>query len=97
LNVKVAEPIFEMVAERSEGSMRDAESLFEKVLSAQEDGALNLEAAYEMLGYFHHDIIHELDLAFHQKELKSAFLISDTWFKSHYLTVLCVNSLAPSQ
>jgi DNA polymerase-3 subunit gamma/tau len=82
LGVQVAEPIFEMVAERSEGSMRDAESLFEKVLSAQEDGVLNLETAYEMLGYFHHDIIHELDLAFHQKDLKSAFLIADKLISS---------------
>jgi DNA polymerase-3 subunit gamma/tau len=77
LEINVDEVIFEMVAERAEGSMRDAESLFERVLTGQQNNQLTLESTYEMLGYFHHDQIHELDLAFLNKDLKAAFLIGD--------------------
>lgn len=77
LAIKVDEIIFEMVAERAEGSMRDAESLFERILSGQQNNHLSVESTYEMLGYFHHDHIHALDVAFLNKDLKSAFLLGD--------------------
>jgi len=76
LAYEVEEGILELIAERAEGSLRDAESLLEKLLSGTEQ-KLTLELAYDLLGYFTPNLMTTLDEAIATHDLKAAFLLTD--------------------
>jgi DNA polymerase-3 subunit gamma/tau len=81
LSVEIEESVFDIVAERADGSLRDAESLFERVISGSFE-KITLESVFELLGYFSTDLMEELDETFHSKNLKNVFLIADKLFTS---------------
>lgn len=81
LDVAIETPVFEIIAERADGSLRDAESLFERVISGS-DSKITLENVFELLGYFSLDLIEELDTAFNEKDLKKGLIIGEKLFAS---------------
>lgn len=81
LNLNIADPVFDIVAERADGSLRDAESLFERIIGGSSD-QITLESVFELLGYFSTDLMEELDHAFANKNLPGIFPIAEKLFAS---------------
>lgn len=81
LSLEIEDSVFEIVAERADGSLRDAESLFERIISGSTT-KITLENVFELLGYFSTDILEELDETFANKDLKNVFIIADKLFAS---------------
>jgi DNA polymerase-3 subunit gamma/tau len=81
LQIEIEDPVYSLIAERADGSLRDAESLFERVIAGQE-GIIDLKNVYDLLGYFNLDLLEELDACIGQKNIKNVFLIADKLFHS---------------
>lgn len=81
LQLDVDDAALELIAERSEGSLRDAESLFERVIAGSSQ-SIKLEDVFDLLGYFGFDMLEELDDLISQKNLKAAFILADKLFSS---------------
>jgi DNA polymerase III subunit gamma/tau len=81
LNLNVEDPVFDLISERGEGSLRDAESLFERVIASSPQ-TIKLEDVYELLGYFNLDLIEELDHTVLSKNIKNAFIVAEKLFTS---------------
>lgn len=75
LNVEVEVEALLLVAQRSEGGMRDAESLFDQLI-AFTDGKLKLEQVNAILGLMSRDTFFEIDQAGKEGHLAKAFEIS---------------------
>jgi DNA polymerase-3 subunit gamma/tau len=81
LKVSIDESVLELIAERGEGSLRDAESLFERVIASSHN-EIKLDDVYDLLGYFHKDLLEELDHTIKTKALKNVFILADKLFYS---------------
>lgn len=81
LNVEVDDAVLELISERSEGSLRDAESLFERVIAGSIT-SIKLEDVFDLLGYFGFDMLEELDELINQGHLNQAFILADKLFSS---------------
>ncbi len=81
LQLEIEDPVYSLIAQRADGSLRDAESLFERVIAGQE-GVIDLKNVYDLLGYFNLDLLEELDACIGQKNIKNVFLIADKLFQS---------------
>jgi len=89
LGVDVEEEAYKMIANLSEGGLRDAESLFDQVLAFQE-GAVTAETISSILGLATIQIYFDLDEAANTGDIAKAFEIVDGIFShgkdlSHFL------------
>lgn len=75
LERNVEPAVFRMVAARAEGGLRDAESLFDQLLSFHE-GELTVENASNLLGALSSDAFFRFDLAGKEGKWAEAFLIA---------------------
>lgn len=60
------------VAQKSQGSMRDAESILDQLLCIHTK-SLSFSDVQEFLGICHQEVFHALDLAFHEQKIQFAF------------------------
>lgn len=81
LNLAVEEEALASIAELAEGSLRDAESLFDQVISFQEE-KITAKAVRELLGLPSKDTFFALDEAGKEKKLLAAFSIANEVFSS---------------
>jgi DNA polymerase-3 subunit gamma/tau len=81
LNLTIDDAALELIAERSEGSLRDAESLFERVIAGS-SGVIHLEHIFDLLGYFGFEMLEELDEVISKKSLAQGFTLSEKLFSS---------------
>jgi DNA polymerase III subunit gamma/tau len=79
LNVQVAEDALYLLAQRAEGGLRDAESLFDQIL-AFEEGPITVESVTSILGLMPRDAYFELDQAGKDYQLAKAFEIAHSVF-----------------
>ncbi len=80
------------IADLSDGSLRDAESLFDQLLCFQE-GAVTADAVRQVFGLVSDEYFFTLDQAFHESNLPFAFELVNHLFESgkdlgHFLTQL---------
>lgn len=108
LSTQVEDEALEIVSRLSDGSMRDAESLFDQVLCYNE-GVLTAETVAESLGITTTSTFFELDKAVEEGDLSFAFILSGKIFSSgkdlsyfldslmeHYRTILAIQlKIAP--
>jgi DNA polymerase III subunit gamma/tau len=76
LNIEIEERVFALIAERAEGSLRDAESLLDQMICYAE-GAISLDKASSILGLTPKQIFFELDQAMVNGELSFAFELTE--------------------
>lgn len=81
LKLTIEDTVFELVAERADGSLRDAESLFERIIGGSPE-QISLDNVCELLGYFSIDLIEELDQCFFHKNLPQMFMLAEKLFAS---------------
>ena len=79
LNVSVEEEALHLLAGRAEGGLRDAESLFDQILTF-EDGCLRAESVNAVLGLMPRSLFFEIDLAGKEGQFAKAFEIAHTVF-----------------
>jgi DNA polymerase-3 subunit gamma/tau len=79
LNLTLNDTVFDLIADRSEGSLRDAESLFERIIASSSD-TIELNQVYELLGFFGLDLLQRLDLIIAQKNIKQVFTLAQDLF-----------------
>lgn len=79
LNRSVEPEVFQIIAERAEGGLRDAESLFDQIL-AFEEGPLTEERVASLLGIVSQDLFFQLDQAGADGKLSFAFDLSTQLF-----------------
>lgn len=79
LNRSVEPDVFKMVADRAEGGLRDAESLFDQIL-AFEEGPLTQNRAAELLGIVPEELFFQFDQAGAEGKLSFAFDLSAQLF-----------------
>lgn len=78
---KVDEEAFEIIARLSEGSLRDAESLFDQILCF--GGAhITAQTILDGLGFISKEMFFDLDQAFAKEELLFAFTLADNLFRT---------------
>lgn len=104
LNREIEPEVFALVASRAEGGLRDAESLFDQLLSFHE-GKITSKNAEDALGALSFDVFFELDRAGKEGKLAAAFDISAQVFNEgkdlaffvqnlieHYRTLLLIKT-----
>jgi DNA polymerase-3 subunit gamma/tau len=79
LGVKVEEEAFTLIAQRAEGGLRDAESLFDQII-AFEEGTITVASVNSILGLMPREIYFEIDRAGKKGEFSKAFEIIDKIF-----------------
>lgn len=79
LNVTVEEEALHLLAQRAEGGLRDAESLFDQIL-AFEEGPVTVASTAEILGLMPREIYFEIDQAGKQGQFLKAFEIAHRVF-----------------
>jgi len=79
LNVEVDEAALHLLAQRAEGGLRDAESLFDQIIAFHE-GAIDVQMVADALGVMPKDILFRLDQAGKEGNLSIAFDISHQIF-----------------
>lgn len=79
LNVSVEEEALRLLAQRAEGGLRDAESLFDQIL-AFEEGAITVSSVTAILGLVPRDIYFEIDRAGKEGRFVKAFEIAHRVF-----------------
>lgn len=102
LNMQVDEEPLRMIANLSDGGLRDAESLFDQVIAFEGD-IISAETVASVLGVTSREVFFELDQAGQEGNLSKAFEIIDTIFKqgkdithfveslvSHFRTILLI-------
>lgn len=80
LAVTIEEPVLALIALRADGSLRDAETLLDRLLSA--DTQLTLASARELLGLLPQEFFFALDQAISSGDTKAALALSDELFTS---------------
>ncbi|NGX54231.1 MAG: DNA polymerase III subunit tau, partial [Chlamydiae bacterium] len=81
LSITIAPEALSLIAKLSEGSLRDAESLFDQLLAFQES-EITLDDASEALGMMPRKIFFALDEAGSKNDFSAAFKIADEVFSS---------------
>ncbi len=79
LGVEAEEEALRLLAQRAEGGLRDAESLFDQIL-AFEEGPLTVDSVTKILGLMPRDIYFEIDQAGKQGQFAKAFEIAHLVF-----------------
>lgn len=79
MGVSAEERALHLIANRAEGGLRDAESIFDQVLAFQEN-AITEEGASVVLGTVSKEVFFQLDQAMYQGNLKDAFEIAHLVF-----------------
>lgn len=79
LNVTIDEEALQLLAQRAEGGLRDAESLFDQIL-AFEEGSITVASVAAILGLMPRDIYFEIDQAGKQGHFIKAFEIAQRVF-----------------
>lgn len=79
LNVKVEEEALRLIAQRAEGCLRDAESLFDQIL-AFEEGTVSVQTVTTVLGLMPREVYFEIDFAGKEGNFAKAFEISHRLF-----------------
>lgn len=79
LDVKAEESALLILAQRAEGGLRDAESLFDQII-AFEEGPVTVSSVAEALGLMPREVYFEIDLAGKEGNLAKAFEISHRIF-----------------
>lgn len=79
LEVEIEEDALRLLAQRAEGGLRDAESLFDQIL-AFEEGPITLTSVTSILGLMPRDIYFEIDQAGKKGEFLKAFEIAHRVF-----------------
>ncbi len=92
LNLVAHEGALRMIAQMSEGGLRDAESLFDQVI-AFHDGEITTDTVASVLGVASHDIFFALDQAGKEGDIGKAFDIVDTVFRQGKDLIHFVQSL----
>ncbi len=109
LGLKVEEEALFTIAELSEGSLRDAQSLFDQVIAYQKS-PITLDVVIDVLGLPSRDMLFSLDEAGHKGDLAAAFRIAEEVFGSgknigffleeliqHFRALFLLKNGAPSQ
>ena len=78
---EVKKEALQLIAHYSEGSMRDAESLFDQVI-CYESGLITEDVIYQILGFMPKDAFFDLDSAMHEGLLSFAFDFVDKIFQT---------------
>lgn len=79
LGVEVEEEVLRLLAQRAEGGLRDAESLFDQIL-AFEEGSITVAAVTKILGLVPREIYFEIDQAGKEGQFAKAFEIAHRVF-----------------
>ncbi len=79
LHVSIEEEALHLIARRSEGGLRDAESLLDQIVSFHENG-ITLASVSSILGMMPKDVLFSLDQAGKEGNLKAAFDIAHQVF-----------------
>lgn len=79
LNIDIEEEALHLIAQRADGGLRDAESLFDQVLSFHE-GPISLQIVSDVLGIMPKNILFTLDQAGKEGKLSAAFEIAHQVF-----------------
>jgi DNA polymerase-3 subunit gamma/tau len=79
LGVEVEEDALRLLAQRAEGGLRDAESLFDQIL-AFEEGRITVASVTKILGLMPRDIYFEIDQAGEEGQFAKAFEIAHRVF-----------------
>ncbi len=93
MNCSVGEDALRIIADRAEGGLRDAESLFDQILAFHDNEAITTEAVASILGVMPRDTFFELDLAGKEGRLAMAFDIAERIFSQgkdlvHFIEML---------
>jgi DNA polymerase-3 subunit gamma/tau len=104
-NTQTPEEVLHLIAQRAEGGLRDAESIYDQMLAFHE-GTLTLDAARAILGMMPRESFFALDKAGKEGNLKFAFELVHTLFTEgkdlqhfldslteHFRTILLVKQL----
>lgn len=83
LNIGFEEEAIKKIAERAEGSLRDAESLLEQLL-AFNPTCLNETSVSTSLGIAHNQLIEDINQAILTKNYETIFSVADTIFQEGY-------------
>lgn len=85
LNVEIEEEALDIILQKAEGSLRDAQSLLEQLLSYRSE-KITKEHSKEAFGFISDDIFLKLDEAFKQKNTTAAIEIAEQIFSKgvHY-------------
>ena len=92
LTVDIADEALTLIAKCAEGSLRDAESIFDQMICAC-PSPISEEAVRSILGMLSHEMLFDLDKAMHAGDLTFAFKLSEKIFHegkdlSHFLDTL---------
>jgi len=103
--IETSDDVLQLIAQRAEGGLRDAESILDQMLAFHE-GRLTLEAARSILGIMPRESFFELDRAGKENRLSFAFELVHTLFSEgkdlqhfleslteHFRTILLVKQL----
>lgn len=101
-NIAIEEEALQLIAERAEGGLRDAESLLDQICAFQE-GKITAESVASILGLVTRDTFFALDLAGKEMNLAASFDIAEQVFSQgkdvmqfleglteHFRNILCV-------
>lgn len=104
-NLHTPETVLQLIAQRAEGGLRDAESIYDQMLAFHE-GVLTMDAARAILGMMSKESFFELDKAGKEGRLAFAFELVNTLFSEgkdlqhfleslteHFRTILLVKQL----
>lgn len=92
LNISVDDDALEIIAKLSEGSLRDAESLFDQMICFSPE-KVTAQSIYEALGLIKLDLLKKIDLAYSKQDPTQAFTLAQEFFASGIDTTLCLNQL----
>ncbi len=92
LNIAIEDDALHMIANMSEGALRDAESLFDQVLAFNE-GKITQESVSQILGIMTKECFFELDKAGKEHNYAMAFEVSQTVFSQGKDLLHFLNSL----
>lgn len=81
LNRAVEPEVFPLVASFADGSLRDAESLFDQILCFAE-GTVQAQMVRQVLGLVSEELFFQLDQAFAEHRLSYAFELTETLFQT---------------
>lgn len=93
MQCQVDDAALQIISDRAEGGLRDAESLFDQILAFHDGGIITKESVAEILGVMPRDALFELDLAGKEGRFATAFDIAERIFSQgkdlqHFIEML---------
>lgn len=83
LSIEVENDVYTLVANLAEGSLRDAETLFDRILVTS-TSPVTLEKASSIFSILPHDMFAKLHQIFESQEIGEVFSLAETFFSSGY-------------